>query len=64
MAWGMDLLWLLLLILIVLGIAALARYVFGRHDGSGTRICLWPFSDDGLTRSAGTGSIGHGAGWP
>jgi hypothetical protein len=32
MVWGMSLWWLLLLVLIVLGIAALAKYVFGRRD--------------------------------
>jgi hypothetical protein len=32
MTWGMSLWWLLLLILIVLGIAALAKYVFGRRN--------------------------------
>jgi hypothetical protein len=32
MAWGMDLLWLLLLVLIGLGIAAVAKYLFG-HRG-------------------------------
>jgi hypothetical protein len=29
MMWGMGLLWLLLLVLVVLGIAALAKYIFG-----------------------------------
>jgi hypothetical protein len=32
MVWGMSLWWLLLLVLIVLGIATLAKYVFGRRD--------------------------------
>ena len=32
MSWGMGFSWLLLLLLIVLGIAALAKYLFGRHD--------------------------------
>jgi hypothetical protein len=29
MTWGMGLLWLLLLVLLVLGIAALVKYLFG-----------------------------------
>jgi flagellar basal body-associated protein FliL len=32
MMWGMGLLWIPLLVLIVLGIAALAKYVFGQRD--------------------------------
>jgi hypothetical protein len=31
MMWGMGLLWLLLLVLLILGIAALVKYLFGRR---------------------------------
>lgn len=31
MMWGMGLFWLLILVLIILGIAALAKYVFSRE---------------------------------
>ena len=30
MMWGMGLFWLLILVLVVLGVAALAKYVFSR----------------------------------
>ena len=32
MVWGMSLWWLLLLVLVVIGIVALAKYVFDRRD--------------------------------
>jgi len=33
MGWGMGILWLLLVILLVLGIAALAKYLFSGRKG-------------------------------
>ncbi|GGG52477.1 hypothetical protein GCM10010964_44540 [Caldovatus sediminis] len=33
MMWGMGLIWLLLLVLLVLGIAALVKYLFGGRRG-------------------------------